>query len=127
MAITEADKLKLEGKTKEESISEAKAIIRASARYERLVVLGDFQDMLKDLENLKKVHEAEVKGWTEQLEGTSFFKKMRLVEVISVHQIRANQIIEALAYFPKLKAAADEARMFLRAITEEEQAHATRN
>jgi len=127
MALTEINKLKIEGETKEAQIKYSKDLIRAAARYERLTSLRDFQDMLYDLENLKVVHENEVKGWTQQLEGSSFFKKLRLMEVIATHQIRINQISEALAYFPKLISAANDARMFLRAVTEEEQVNATGN
>lgn len=118
--ITEADKLKVESKTKEEEIQYCKDLVKASARYERLMVLRDFKDMIADLERIKDLHEAEVKGWTQQLEGMSYFKSMRLLEVIKVNQIRANQLIEAIAYIPKLIASANTAREFLK-ITEEKQ------
>lgn len=124
--LTEAAKLKIEGETKEAQIQWCKDLIQVSARYERLMVSKDFTDMLHDLENLKKVHEDEVKGWTEQLEGMSYFKSMRLLEVIKVNQIRANQIREALNYIPKLIDSANEARELLKSMREES-SNATRN
>lgn len=127
MAITEEHRRKIEDSSKEEAIKEAKEIIKAAARYERLAVNKDFIDVINDLKGVKETHDQQAKGWLEQIEGMSLFKSMRLLEVIKVHQIRANQLNEAINYIPRIMKQADEARMFLRAITEEEQSHATRN
>lgn len=77
-------------------------IVNASARYERLLANKDFQDILTDLKNLIDLHENEIKGYLKAYSLTSsFFKKMRLAEVLGQHQLRKDQIEEAVNY-PKL-------------------------
>lgn len=121
----ESKKIELETKSKQEMVDECKEVIKCAARYERLMANKDFQDALKDAREIKETHENQVKGWAKQLEGVSYFKSMRLLEVIKVHQIRANQINELLNYIPKLIHDADLAREYLK--SEEAQFNGSRN
>lgn len=74
-------------------------IITAAARYERLLALKDFQDLLVDLGKLVALHKSEINSYLEAYSlASSFFKKMRLAEVMAQHQIRMQQIQEAVNY-----------------------------
>lgn len=87
---------------KESKIAFLTSIIDASARYERLLVNKDFQDVIDDLKNIVNLHDNEIKGYLRVYSLTSsFFKKMRLAEVLGQHQLKKDQIEEALNY-PKL-------------------------
>lgn len=84
---------------KKEKLDFLQSIIVASARYERLLANKDFQDVLSDLQNVVKVHEEEIAGYLKAYSfTTSFFKKMRLAEVLGQHQMRKTQIEEAISY-----------------------------
>lgn len=122
--ITQAAKDEKEQASLTEQIKYCKEVIRAAARYERLMALKDFTDLLEDLKNLIKIHEQEINGWTTLTEGASFFKRMRLNDTILVHAIRKNQLNEAINYPAKIIAAAREAREGLALLTEEEKKHA---
>jgi len=96
-------------------------IIKASARYERLLANKDFQDVLTDLKNLVKLHQDEILGFLRVYSLTSsFFKKMRLVEVMSQHQIRKEQIEEAINYPSLIVQNAEIAREDLAKLKEQE-------
>jgi hypothetical protein len=74
-------------------------IIAASARYERLLSNKDFIDIMKDLTNVVSMHDNEIKGYLSVYSmSSSFFKKMRLAEVMSQHQLKRDQIQEAINY-----------------------------
>lgn len=86
-------------------------IVAAAGRYERLLVNQDFVDMLEDLKKVAELHEKEVRGYLAAYSlSTSFFKKMRLAEVMGQHQLRQSQIEEAISYPATLVQKAVEAR-----------------
>lgn len=83
----------------ENKIQFLREIITASARYERLNANQDFIDILNDLKNIVAMHKAEIEGYLTAYSLTSsFFKKMRLAEVMGQHQMRMQQIQEAISY-----------------------------
>lgn len=86
-------------------------VISAASRYERLIVNKDFLDVLEDLKKLVDLHKAEINGYlTAYSLSSSFFKKMRLAEVMSQHQLRMQQIQDAINYPQTLVQKAIEAR-----------------
>ena len=96
-------------------------IITASARYERLLVNKDFQDIMADLKNVVDMHEKEIKVYLQSYSlSSSFFKKMRLAEVMGQHQMKKEQIEEAINYPKMIVAKAAEAREVLAKIKEQE-------
>lgn len=98
-----------------------KEIIDASARYERLLANSDFINVLSDLKNLCKLHEDEIQGYLKAYSmSTSFFKRMRLMEVLGQHQLRKEQIENAINYPAMIVSKANEAREDLAKISEQE-------
>lgn len=86
-------------------------VISAASRYERLIVNKDFLDVLEDLKKLVDLHKSEINGYlTAYSLSSSFFKKMRLAEVMSQHQLRMQQIQDAINYPQTLVQKAIEAR-----------------
>lgn len=76
-----------------------KQVIKASSKYERLMSNSDFLAMLKDLQGIVDTHRAEIDGYTSAYaSASSIFRKMRIMEVISQHEIRRQQIQEAINY-----------------------------
>jgi len=74
-------------------------IIKAAARYERLLTNKDFQDVLSDLRTIADLHDKEVKVYlTMYTSASSFFKKIRFAEVMSQHQSKKETIEEAVNY-----------------------------
>jgi hypothetical protein len=96
-------------------------IILAAARYERLLVNKDFQDLLLDLSNLVKLHDDEIKGYLATYSiSSSLFKKMRIAEIMGQHQLRRDQIQEGINYPQMLVGKAREAREELAKLKEQE-------
>lgn len=96
-------------------------IVDASARYERLLSQKDFQDVLMDMKRLSDIHGQQIDGWMkEKLNSDSPFKRMRLESVILKHQIRKEQIDEAMSYPQHIVQEANQAREELTRIKEEE-------
>ena len=119
--ITEEAKQNQHKTVLEEKKQFLKEIVDAAARYERLMVNKDFLDVLADMENVAKLHAEEVQGFLKAYSlSTSFFKKMRLAEVMGQHQMRQEQIIEAVNYPKLMVEKAKEARELLSKIREQE-------
>lgn len=98
-----------------------KQIITSAAKYERLMVNDDFKEVLSDLENVMKHHETEVKGFISVLaESTSIFKRMRIMEAVTQHQIRLDHLKEAVTYPQRLIQHAQEAREMLSQLKSQE-------
>lgn len=76
-----------------------KQVIKAAAKYERLMSNSDFLAMLTDLQRIVDTHSAEINGYISAYAGSSsIFRKMRIMEVVSQHEIRRQQIQEAINY-----------------------------
>lgn len=102
------DKKKL---LRQEKIKFLEDVVAAAGRYERLLVNQDFIDMLADLKKISDLHESEIRGYLAAYSmSSSFFKKMRLAEVLGQHQLRKSQIDEAMSYPATLVQKAVEAR-----------------
>jgi hypothetical protein len=112
--ITEQAKQDAKKTALEEEKQEAEEIIKAAAIYERLDSNPDFQQAVEHMKGLVKVHEAEIGGWMAQMESASFFKRIKIMDTIMVHQIRKSQIQEAIAYPKRIVFQAQQAREFLR-------------
>lgn len=96
---------------RDEKIKFLQEIISAAARYERLLAVQDFQDILTDLKKLVELHETEIRGYLAAYSmSSSFFKKMRLAEVLGQHQLKKTQIEDAINYPQQLVDKASEAR-----------------
>lgn len=123
--IKEEDRIDKVREDRANKVAWLKDLIKASARYERLLTSKDFSDCLEDMKRLRDIHQDQINGYMMQMEGTSFFKRMRLVDTVMTHQIRMNQLTEAINYPEKLMDNAIAARESLRLITEEDKKHAT--
>lgn len=118
---TEESKLDKKQKLIESKKGFLSDIINAAARYERLLANKDFQDVLADLRNVVSLHEDEIKGYLKAYSMTSsFFKKMRLAEVLGQHQLKKDQIEEAVNYPQLLVQKAVEAREELAVLKDQE-------
>lgn len=96
-------------------------IITASSRYERLLANSDFIAVMNDLQNVVKNHDDEIQGYLQAYSLTSsFFKKMRLAEVLGQHQLRKSQILDAINYPKMIVEKAKEARESLAKLKEQE-------
>lgn len=102
------DKKKL---LRQEKIKFLEDVVAAAGRYERLLVNQDFIDMLADLKKISDLHESEIRAYLAAYSmSSSFFKKMRLAEVLGQHQLQKSQIDEAMSYPATLVQKAIEAR-----------------
>lgn len=122
--ITERDKQAFEQKSLDDQKQECEDIIRAAACYERLESNPDFKQVVEHMNGLIKIHQTQIAGWTAQLEGASFFKRVRIMDVVLVHQIRMAQIQEAVNYPKIIIHEAQEARDLLHTMRTKETVHA---
>lgn len=111
--ITEQARQEQADKATEDVKAECEAVIRAAAKYERMEALKDWHDIQEDLENVVKIHKGQIEGYLGEMVGTSFFKRLRLIDVVMVHQIRMDQIREAINYPKRIVHQAREAREWL--------------
>lgn len=96
---------------KEQEIKFLTEIVEASARFERLLANSDFVKVLEDLKRVAQTHDEEIQGYLKAYSfSTSFFKKMRLAEVLGQHQMRKDAILEAISYPSLIVEKAREAR-----------------
>ena len=78
-------------------LTELKKVIRASERYERLLANRDFQDCLKDLQDLQKVHREQMAVMDLELDqASSPFKINRIAVARKMHLNRMQQVNEAI-------------------------------
>ena len=78
-------------------LTELKKVIRASERYERLLANRDFQDCLKDLQDLQKVHREQMAFMDLELDqASSPFKINRIAVARKMHLNRMQQVNEAI-------------------------------
>ena len=119
--ITEENKAEKAKSQLEEEIDYLKQIIEASSRYERLLSNSDFNGILADLKKVAQFHKEEIDNYLKMFSlSTSFFKRMRLTEVMSQHQTKMDIIIEAIMYPEKIVSKAIEARERIAKIKEQE-------
>lgn len=97
MAIKEATRKESEDVVQEEQKKYLEEVIKASSKFERLLSNSDFLELLKDMEDVIKAHQEQINGFMHSMIGTSIFKQMRILSVIQVHQIRMEQLKEAIA------------------------------
>lgn len=78
-------------------LTELKKVIRAAERYERLLANRDFQDCLKDLNELQKVHREQLAIMDLELDhASSPFKINRIAVTRKMHLNRMQQVNEAI-------------------------------
>lgn len=122
--ITEEARQTQEKDQRDENIKWLKQIIDAAARYERLMSNKDFQDYLSDRQKIIQLHEGEIQGYLQMIAAApSIFKRMRLMEVITQHQIRKECVEESILYPHQIIQKAREAREELKTIREKENHH----
>lgn len=112
--ITEKAKQDIQKSQIEEQKQEAEEVLKAAAIYERLDANPDFQQAVEHMRGVMKIHDEQIAGYQAMLETASFFKRIKLMDVIVVHQIRKNQIQEAINYPKRIMFQAQQAREFLR-------------
>lgn len=118
--INEADKIKLQESTDAEQKAECLEVIRAAAVYERKMADPDFQAILEHMTKLAELHQHQINGWMTQMESCSFFKRLKIMDTIMVHQIRKAQILEAVDYPKHIVHQAVQARELLDSLKEKE-------
>lgn len=122
--IKESEKQQIEKKSMEEQIKTAEEIIKAAAVYERLAINADYKTMIGHLEGLRDIHQDQINGWMNQMAGASFFKRIKFMDVMLIHQVRKEQLQEAINYPKQLMHAANEAREFMKKHRKKETANA---
>ena len=111
--ITEQERSEQDKKSIDQIKKECQEIIRASARYERLESNQDWIDSCKDLENLIEIHKSQIEGALTQFAEAAFLDRFKIEQFIIVHQIRMEQIKEAINYPKRIIHQANEAREWL--------------
>ena len=82
---------------KTHELNELKKVIRAAERYERLLANKDFQDCLKDLNELQNVHRQQLAIMDLELDqASSPFKINRIAVTRKMHLNRMQQVNEAI-------------------------------
>lgn len=71
-------------------------VLQKSEKYERLKDDGDWQDVFKEIRHVLKVHDDEIAKALETLSGLNPRDREDANSVILIHQIRKEQIQEAL-------------------------------
>lgn len=94
--ITEEDREKKEKDLVSENIQIAQEMLQKSEKYERLKGNPDWEGVKEDIKIVCDIHRREIKYATEMLPRLSFFKRMKTVDFITEHQIRLEQLEEAL-------------------------------
>lgn len=124
--ITEEERIKTKQGIIEERKKFLKQVIDASARYERLLSDKDFQNVLEDLQKVVDIHNREIAILVKNLcDESNFFKRMRVESILRIHQVRKDQLLEALVYPEKLVHEARLAREELKQIRTEENQNGT--
>lgn len=78
-------------------LTELKKVIRAAERYERLLANRDFQDCLKDLNELQGIHRQQLAVMDLELDqASSPFKINRIAVARKMHLNRMQQVNEAI-------------------------------
>lgn len=118
--ITEAARKREMQSSEQEEKTLCQSIIKAAGVYERLETNEDWQKVQEHMKDLSRVHSEQIAGYLGLMAGTSFFKRMRLLDVVMVHQIRMEQINEGLNYPKRIMFEAVSARERLAQIREKE-------
>lgn len=122
--MNEADRIKLQESTAEEQKAECQKVIKAAAIYERKMADPDFLAILDHMMKLVDLHQHQINGWMVQMESCSFFKRLKIMDTIMVHQIRKSQILEAVNYPKHIVQQAIQAREILDSLKEKEPTNA---
>lgn len=102
-------------------------VLKAAERYERLMENDDFKAVVKDIEDVVKTHDGQIRLLVDDLaSGQSFFKELRTLAVLRTHGIRRQQAQEAVALPQRIVQSAIQAREALEVIKQEE-SNAARN
>lgn len=118
--LTEEIRVEQEKKSSNEEKVFLHDIIKAAAVYERLEVNPDWITLKEHLAGVAKVHTEQIAGYLQMMSGVSFFKRLRFLDIIMTHQIRLEQINEALSYPKRIVHEALLARETLDVIKEKE-------
>ncbi len=126
--ITEEDRQRTETEELQARKDWCKQVIEAAARYERIASNRDFIDIVKDMEKVIEAHKLEIDLYVKELsEENNLFKQMRIASVLRIHQIRKDQIMEAINYPKRIIFQANQAREELLKIKEQEKANGTQS
>ena len=108
--ITEEDRVRERQDKLHDSIRLCQDILKKAEKYERLKDNDDWKGVLEDINILRDLHRREIDSAQKMMTRQSFFRKMRTVDFIVEHQIRLEQIEEALKEMDRIIAAAKIAR-----------------
>lgn len=115
---------KEEDNTAKENLQE---IIKTAEVFERLEANPDWKTVKGYLKGLVDIHQVQINGWMSQMGGTSFFKRIKILDVIMVHQVRMEQAKEALSYPERMIQEAITARELLVQLRKKEKENARDN
>lgn len=71
-------------------------VLQKSEKYERLIENEDWQDVIKEIKFVVDIHDREIKQALESLAELSPHDRVNANDVMLIHQIRKEQIEEAL-------------------------------
>lgn len=124
MPITENARIEQQQQVLKAAKERCNDVIKAAARYERMESNQDFQDILKDLQNVADIHKQEIAGLMALAVDAPFFKRIKFMDAMMVHQIRMDQLTEAISYTKRIVFEAKQARDWLDQQREKEKSDA---
>lgn len=92
---------------------ECQEIINTSAVYERLSVNPDWKKHIDILQGMVRVHKSQIDGWMAQMASVSLFKRLKMLDVMVVHQVRKEQAEEWINYPGRIQEQAKHAKDIL--------------
>lgn len=111
--ITETQKRSIQLSKDEALRKDCQEIINTSAVYERLSVNPDWKKHVEILKGLVQVHKSQIDGWMAQMAEASFFKRLKMMDVMLVHQVRKEQAEEWINYAGRVQEQARQAKEVL--------------
>lgn len=121
--ITEEHRKKIADLGDSQVRKECQEIVKSAGVYERLEANQDWIEHKKHLEDLTKIHKGQIDGWMGQMAAASFFKRLKMLDVALVHQIRKEQLEEWINYPSRIIQQANQAREILADLRKKEKAN----
>ncbi len=111
--ITEKQRSIIKESDEDQIKKECQEIINTSAVYERLSVNPDWKKHLEYLKSVVQIHKSQIDGWMSQMAQASLFKRIKMMDVMVVHQVRKEQAEEWINYADRVQAQAKQAKEVL--------------